>query len=192
MTSQNLFELAKSGQLGTDKLDFPGYCLAAAIDATFDRVDVPVEVYRANQAAVASGEMGSEASATDTFYNLLGQLVFDDPDPATFDARSCSFSTIDELRDDLGGLRNKSTILLDVEGGKHVVGLKPVGENSETWQSTGLHQIVAAQTVGQPVEVQCLLEPETITTEQVWSLLRANNPAETDVYTGLVFPPEPR
>lgn len=190
MTVENVHSLAKSGQLGND-LFFEGYCLSMAIDACFDTQDVPLAVYSANHVAVAAGEIGQEGIAADDLYELLGALVFKDTSPKDFNVQSYYFTSVDELRTDLTELRGTRTILLDVEDGRHSVGLKPAGDNPDEWQIVGTHQIIAIKTDDSLLDIQCMAEPETITTEQVWEYLAANNSPEAQEYTALIFPPEP-
>lgn len=190
MTSHNLFHLAEAGQLG-QSLGFEGYCISAAIDACFIVQDVPAAVYKANMTAVAEGEIGQENKATDRFYELLGSLAFKDSAPKGFMSVPYYFTDLHELQADLTELRGKSTILLDVNDGKHSVGLKPVGENADEWSIVGTHQIVAVTLKGEPIDVQCMIEPEIITTAQVWDYLVANNSPGAERQIALVFPPEP-
>ena len=189
MTAFNLYNFAKSGRLGENG-DFPGYCVAGAIDACFDLRDVPLEVYTANEEAVAKSEVGGEGESTDNLYRLLGALVFKSEHPSEFSAIPYYFSSLEELRTDLEELRNKATILLDVNDGLHSVGLKPIGDNRDEWQMVGTDQIVAVM-FEDGLDVQCMAEPETITTEQVWEYLCSNNSPQAEQQSALVFPPEP-
>lgn len=191
MTEKNLFKLAQAGDLGTEKLTFPGFCLAASIDACFMEKDVPLEVYLANKDADTAGEIGCEGEATDRLYNLLAELVFAAEKPEEFVAQPYFFTTEEEMRTDLLELRGKATVLLDTEGGKHCVGLRPYGDNPNEWQIVGIHQVIAVKPVGQPINVQCLIEPRVITTEQVWEYLCSNNPPDVKTPTALIFPAEP-
>ncbi len=190
MTTQNMFELARNGEIDCRGLQFPGYCTAGAIDACFDTLIVPVEVYKANGAAALT-ELGTNGPATDKFYNLLGELVFKDPNPEEFTFTEFWFTTLSEFKADLQELRDKATILLDLKGGTHCAGLKPVGEHPDSWQIVGVLQIIAVSSPDGPVEVQKVAEPETLTTEQVWDYMLQNNPPDCVKYNALVFPPEP-
>ena len=190
MTAQNLFCLAKKGLIGQSP-SFEGYCVSAAIDACFDIQDVPVAVYSANIAAFAKGELGREGKATDRFNELLGSLAFRDSSEVDFVPLPYYFASLKEFQTDLAELRNKKTILLDVNDGLHSVGLKPVGDNAAEWQIVGTHQIVAAASKGKRLDVQCMTEPEIMTTEQVWNYLLANNLPGAEQQTAIVFPAEP-
>ncbi len=190
MTTQNLFHLAKAGKLG-QSLSFEGYCVSAAIDACFESHDVPTEVYEANRTAVEEGELGNEGSATDRFYELLGSLAFMATHPEEFRAVPYYFNNLEELRTDLEELRGNSTILLGVNDDLHSVGLKPIGDNPDKWKIVGTHQLIAVKSLCGPMDVQDILEPETITTSQVWDYLVANNSHEAGQQTALIFPPEP-
>lgn len=190
MTTQNLLLLAKTEKLG-QSLKFEGYCMSAAIDACFVTHAVPVEVYEANRAAVAAGEISNEGPATDSFYELLGSLAFKIPQAEEFVALPYYFTSLDELSADLKELRGKSTILLDLKDDQHSVGLKPIGDNPDEWQIVGEHQIIAVKSLGGPMDVQGIIEPKTITTEQVWKYLVSNNSPEASQQTAQVFPPEP-
>lgn len=189
MTAQNLLNLAESGALGREDLHFSGYCIAAGIDACFEKRDVPVEVYAANRTG-AETELGQGGEASNRLFSLLGELVFKGSDPEEF-AQDYWFTTFEEMQTDLAELRGGATILLDIEDGKHSVGLKPVGEDPDKWQLVGIHQIIAVASLDGTVEVQGLAEPETITTEQVWEYLISHNSPERKKRTALVFPAEP-
>lgn len=189
MTSQNMYRLAEAGRLGQSP-NFGGYCVSAAIDACFDRRDVPLKVYNANLLAFNNGEIGHESTYTDNYYQLLGSLVFGDKKPQEFAATPYVFGSYSELRTDLQGLRDTATVLLDVEDGRHSVGLKPYGNIPDEWQIVGSHQIIAVAHAGK-LDIQCLIEPEPVTTKQVWDYLRQNNSLKNVSRTGLVFPPEP-
>lgn len=191
MTTENLLNLAQKGKLG-QSIDFEGYCVSAAIDACFDTHNVPVEVYKANHAAVMKDEINNEGKATDRFYELLASLAFRDPSPKEFKTPQYCFNNLDELRADLREIRrDRSTILLDVNDGFHSVGLKPVGDNPDEWQIVGAHQIIAAATEGEPIDVHGISKPKTVSTEQVWEYLRAENSPNAEQQTASIFPPEP-
>lgn len=192
MTTENIFNLAKNGKLGRD-LDLKGYCVSAAIDACFTAHSVPVEVYDANYTAVMNGEIDNEGAATDRFYELLGSLAFKSSSPEELNQQPYYFADLEELRADLGELRNQATILLDTtnSNGMHSVGLKPAGDNPDEWQIVGAHQLVASLSAGKPMDVTGMITPNIINTEQVWEYLRANNPPDIERQTALIFPPEP-
>ncbi|MDB5162711.1 MAG: hypothetical protein JWO54_204 [Candidatus Saccharibacteria bacterium] len=166
MTTENLYNLAEAGKLGRS-LNFEGYCLSAAIDSCFNNHSVPLEVYEANQLAVTENEIGNEGIATDTFYQLLGRLAFKDGSPEAFMAVPYYLTNLEELQTDLSELRGNATILLDTHNGAHSVGLKPVGNNYDDWQIVGTHQIVAAAVEGEALDVQGMITPEIMKTEQV-------------------------
>ena len=190
MTTENLYNLAETSKLGQN-VSYAGYCIAAAVDSSFNRIKVPLAVYEANQVAYVEGEVGQEGEATDKFYHLLGRLAFEDEDPASFMHIPYYFTTLEELVKDLSKLRGKKTILLDTCDQTHSVGLKPVGDNPDNWQIVGTHQIVAVQRIGEPIEFQGMIKPETITTEQVWEYLLANNSPDATIQTAMIFPVEP-
>lgn len=190
MTVENIYNLAKNSQLG-QSLGFEGYCITAAIDACFVSHDIPAIVYASNLAAVSAGEIGQEGNVTDVFYELLGSLAFKDPSPQDFMSTPYYFTSLKELRTDLAELRGKATILLDVNDGQHSVGLKPVGDNPDEWCIVGTHQIIAVEMDDSPLDIQGIIEPETITTKQVWEYLQANNSPEAAQQTTVVFPLEP-
>lgn len=191
MTAFNMYRLAETGQLG-QSMFFGGYCTSAAIDACFNTHDVPVEVYAANRAAVTEGELGREGVATDKFYELLGSLAFNDSSAVNFAALLYYFTNLEEFKTDLAALRHKATVLLDTNDGLHSVGLKPVGVDANKWKIVGTHQIVAVEFEDGPLDVQCMVEPETISTEEVWEYLLSNNSPGAKQQTALVFPAEPR
>ncbi len=190
MTAENMYNLAKDGLLGR-QLSFEGYCVSAAIDACFASRNVPIAVYAANHEAVAAGEIGHEGRATDKFYDMLGSYVFEDSSPEDFMSVPYNFTSLDDLRTDLAELRGKATILLDVEDGQHSVGLKPVGDNLDEWQIVGTRQIIAVAMHNRPLDIQGIITPETITTEQVWQYLQVNNSPEVEQQSAVIFPPEP-
>ena len=188
MTSENLFHLAETGKLD-HRWDFGGYCLAAAIDSCFNHHNVPLEVYEANRLCFDENMVERDENTTDELYQRIAQLAFKSTDPELY----YYFDSIEELRTDLLELRGRKTILLDTNDAKHSVGLKPFGEDLNTWQVVGLDQIVAAQDQAnfEISDVQYMAKPAVVTTDQVWEYLLANNSPGTTQQTAIVFPAEP-
>lgn len=189
MTAQNFYELARSETISKGGPLFEGYCMPAAIDACFTEHDVPPWVYEASYLALKADGAGGTGSATDEMLRLMGQLIFGVDDPR-FRPTVYTFSSEKDLYEDLAEIRKIGTILLDVNDEIHSVGLKPHGNNPDEWQIVGTHQVIAVSYNGK-LDVQCIVEPEILTTGDVWKYLVGNNPPETESYTALVFPPEP-
>jgi hypothetical protein len=186
MTSENLFHLAETGKLG-QRMDFGGYCMPAAIDSCFEHYNVPLEVYEANRLCFDQDMIERDGDVTEELYQLIAQLAFKSTDPELY----YYFNNLEELRTDLSELRGHKTILLDTNDAKHSVGLKPFGKDPDEWQIVGSHQIIAAKTNFETLDVQCMAEPEVIATEQVWEYLLANNSPDIMQQTAIVFPAEP-